>query len=827
MKKIIFLLLVVMNCLCSFSQGIAINTNNATADASSLLDISSHDKGVLIPRLRTSERTAIANPSFGLLVYDVDTRSFWYFDNGNWKEILNNSSTILPIGPASGDLYGSYPSPNVVKIQNLDVAFGVPFDKQVMKWDALNNKWQGLNDSLFLPYNVTFGSATKLFGITNTNTTNGATAVYGKGGITGAGITPGTTVGVWGDNSTGVGVIGTSNSGVGTYGFSFQNHGIYGYTTNNSFAGVYGSHANNGAGIMGEVSGQAVGVYGRATGSMGKAGVFESSNTSNNDTVVWVKNSGLGSTALFQNTNSANGNSVVSAVTNAVGDGFYAEMNNITNTPNAAFRGINNSLGGYGVYAESALGRSGYFFNSGNINNQYAIDAKTNGTSSAGNFTITNSSNNNYILNGTSNGTGGGLTISLTNALSTGVGINLSQNGTGNGIYAHVNSGRGLWLDNTSTTTTTELLYANMIGKGNAGKFIINNSTNSNSGIYVSTNGTGRALEAVISNSSSNIPAIYGNSSGNKAIEGLAQVNGVIGQTTGLTGGIGVLGQSYLNSADGIGVKGISYSTGANSTSGAVTAINNADGTAMYAEATGGGVAVYGKASRINGSAIYAFNDASQGQALRGSAIGTDGVGVYGEAGNSNSNSIAGSFRNNYFANTRNVVQIISNGNGKGLYVENSNAGASADLVVGKYSGTGKFISFQDGAGTPVTTVEGDGDITTAGTITVKNNKGIVRNSSSTQMRIETLTANIAAGNLNHYDDQFNGGVYLTFNFGTAFSSPPSVYIGNVISGSLQGLTAIIQNVTTTSFQLVIGNYTPYNFTYVATSLKIIAVGAE
>ena len=93
---------------------------------------------------------------------------------------MKEGDPILPIGPAGGDLSGSYPTPSVVKIQNLDVSADFPLDKTVLKWDALSNNWKGRNDSLFLPYNVTYGSPTKLFGVTNANTTGGSAAAASR-----------------------------------------------------------------------------------------------------------------------------------------------------------------------------------------------------------------------------------------------------------------------------------------------------------------------------------------------------------------------------------------------------------------------------------------------------------------------------------------------------------------------------------------------------------------------------------------------------------------------------------------------------------------------
>lgn len=52
-----------------------------------LIDVQSVNKGVLTPRLSSSQRMAIAGPSGGLLVYDTTTNSLWYFNGTTWEEI--------------------------------------------------------------------------------------------------------------------------------------------------------------------------------------------------------------------------------------------------------------------------------------------------------------------------------------------------------------------------------------------------------------------------------------------------------------------------------------------------------------------------------------------------------------------------------------------------------------------------------------------------------------------------------------------------------------------------------------------------------------------
>lgn len=74
------------------AQNVAINNDNSMPDASALLDIKSSSKGLLIPRLTTAERTAIATPAIGLTVFDLNTFSYWMYRgdvNGGWAEQLH------------------------------------------------------------------------------------------------------------------------------------------------------------------------------------------------------------------------------------------------------------------------------------------------------------------------------------------------------------------------------------------------------------------------------------------------------------------------------------------------------------------------------------------------------------------------------------------------------------------------------------------------------------------------------------------------------------------------------------------------------------------
>jgi len=73
------------------AQNVAINITGAAANNSAMLDISSTNSGLLVPRMTTAQRTAIVAPATGLFVYDTNTGSFWYFDGAVWVEILNGN----------------------------------------------------------------------------------------------------------------------------------------------------------------------------------------------------------------------------------------------------------------------------------------------------------------------------------------------------------------------------------------------------------------------------------------------------------------------------------------------------------------------------------------------------------------------------------------------------------------------------------------------------------------------------------------------------------------------------------------------------------------
>ncbi len=95
MKKLILILSCLFQTLFALAQN-NLGIGTITPDASALLELSATDKGFLPPRLTTTQKLAIPSPATGLLVFDVTTNSFWYFNGIIWVEALcqqNNNGT--------------------------------------------------------------------------------------------------------------------------------------------------------------------------------------------------------------------------------------------------------------------------------------------------------------------------------------------------------------------------------------------------------------------------------------------------------------------------------------------------------------------------------------------------------------------------------------------------------------------------------------------------------------------------------------------------------------------------------------------------------------
>ncbi len=71
-----------------------IGIGTTTPHASSLLDLQSTNKGLLIPRMTTSQRNTIGTIAKGLVVYDSTIKTFMFHDGTAWLEVVNPNNNL-------------------------------------------------------------------------------------------------------------------------------------------------------------------------------------------------------------------------------------------------------------------------------------------------------------------------------------------------------------------------------------------------------------------------------------------------------------------------------------------------------------------------------------------------------------------------------------------------------------------------------------------------------------------------------------------------------------------------------------------------------------
>jgi hypothetical protein len=98
MKNIItFLTTILFSANTIFAQ-VAINGDNSTPDPSAMLEVKSSTRGLLPPRMTTSQINNILNPANGLEVFSTtDSKLYIYVaSSGKWKELAYGTGTIDP-----------------------------------------------------------------------------------------------------------------------------------------------------------------------------------------------------------------------------------------------------------------------------------------------------------------------------------------------------------------------------------------------------------------------------------------------------------------------------------------------------------------------------------------------------------------------------------------------------------------------------------------------------------------------------------------------------------------------------------------------------------
>jgi len=76
-----------------FDNGVSVGIGTITPDVSAILDLTSSTQGLLTPRMTTVQRNAIGTPATSLLIYNINTSLFNYFDGVIWQSIDSTATS--------------------------------------------------------------------------------------------------------------------------------------------------------------------------------------------------------------------------------------------------------------------------------------------------------------------------------------------------------------------------------------------------------------------------------------------------------------------------------------------------------------------------------------------------------------------------------------------------------------------------------------------------------------------------------------------------------------------------------------------------------------
>lgn len=148
---------------CVLNAQVSINTSGSSPDNSAMLDVQSTDKGMLIPRMTTAQRTAIASPATGLLVFDETTGGFWFKETSGWIEL--RSGNIKELSDADNDTKIQVEKSLDQDLIHFDIAGTEYYRMQTGRIDVLNTGGSiligqnaGVNDNLNNNANILIGT---------------------------------------------------------------------------------------------------------------------------------------------------------------------------------------------------------------------------------------------------------------------------------------------------------------------------------------------------------------------------------------------------------------------------------------------------------------------------------------------------------------------------------------------------------------------------------------------------------------------------------------------------------------------------------------------
>ena len=138
------------NATCSqiFDNGTSVGIGTSSPASSAGLDVDFTNKGILIPRMNTTQRNAIAPLVAGLTIYNTDCNNLNLYNGSSWVDMAGNTVTgTAPAAPATGT---HTPSKTQI-VWNWNTVAGVTG----YKWNTANNYATATNIGMSATYTQT------------------------------------------------------------------------------------------------------------------------------------------------------------------------------------------------------------------------------------------------------------------------------------------------------------------------------------------------------------------------------------------------------------------------------------------------------------------------------------------------------------------------------------------------------------------------------------------------------------------------------------------------------------------------------------------------
>lgn len=137
------------------SGGLGVNT--LTPDASAELDVSSTTKGLLPPRMTTTQRNAISSPATGLVVYDTTVDALYVYNGSAWVGVSNSNDDWSYEVPIHGNTV--YFNGSVFTSANAGVGNNTDFDAVYPMFNMTGTTKRGIAFQFTLPDTVDVAQA--------------------------------------------------------------------------------------------------------------------------------------------------------------------------------------------------------------------------------------------------------------------------------------------------------------------------------------------------------------------------------------------------------------------------------------------------------------------------------------------------------------------------------------------------------------------------------------------------------------------------------------------------------------------------------------------